>query len=167
VEERYPTAYNLGSGCNPWPGWINVDSADDADLKADVRALPVESDSADAVAAIHILEHLYEWEALPTVLEWKRILKPGGKMIIELPSMDKVCTYIAYCVARKEQMYGFMTQWAWYGDPKHKSAEMSHKWGWFQKSLHALLREAGMREIQFMSPHYHFEIRDMRVECIK
>ncbi len=127
----------------------------------------MESDTADAVAAIHILEHLYEWEALPTVLEWKRILKPGGKMIIELPSMDKVCSYVHHCVENKEQMYAFMTQWAWYGDPKHQSAEMSHKWGWFRKSLQALLEQAGMREIQFMKPRYHFEIRDMRVECVK
>src|SRR5207244_238231 len=80
VEERYPTAYHLGCGSRHWPGWINADLNEDADLRCDIRSLPVESDAADAVAAIHVLEHFYAWEAVPLLTEWKRILKPGGRI---------------------------------------------------------------------------------------
>jgi hypothetical protein len=46
-----------------WDGWINVDlHSDISDIKCDLRKLEIASDSADAVAAIHVLEHFYEWE---------------------------------------------------------------------------------------------------------
>jgi predicted SAM-dependent methyltransferase len=63
VEERYETAYNLGCGQKKWDGWINVDlHSDIADIQCDLRKLELATDSADAVAAIHVLEHFYEWE---------------------------------------------------------------------------------------------------------
>lgn len=127
----------------------------------------VESDSADAVAAIHVIEHFYEWEALPLILEWKRILKPGGKMILELPCMDKVFSYIVEAVKRRDPLQAFMTLLPMYGDPKHLDPAMCHKWGWFEKLLVEMLRQAGMREVTMCTPRYHFPFRDMRVECVK
>jgi predicted SAM-dependent methyltransferase len=127
----------------------------------------IQTDSADAVAAIHVLEHFYEWEAFDVLTEWKRILKPGGKMILELPCMDKVFGYVVQCIQKNEAMQPFMTTLAMYGDPKHKSVEMTHKWGWFANSLKALLADVGMREIRIMEPSYHFKMRDIRFECVK
>ena len=167
VEESYPVAYNLGCGNKHWTGWINVDLGDDADLKSDLRTLPIKSDSADAVAAIHVLEHFYHWEVPDVLKEWKRILKPGGKLILELPSMDKVMGYIAQCIAKKEDMERFMTLHAMYGDPMHKDPAMCHKWGWFMRELYAVLDEAGFRDIRYVTPRYHFAFRDQRFEAIK
>ena len=168
VEDTYETAYNLGCGKKKWDGWINVDlHSDIADLKCDLRKLEIESDSADAVAAIHVLEHFYEWEVADLLTEWKRVLKPGGKMILELPCMDKVFAYVTNCVINKEPLQPFMTLLALYGDPKHKSIPMTHKWGWFQRPLQDMLESVGMTEIKFCEPNYHFPFRDMRVECLK
>ncbi len=129
--------------------------------------MEIASDSADAVAAIHVLEHFYEWEAFDLLTEWKRILKPGGKMILELPCMDKVFGYVTRCVQAKEPMQPFMTLMAMYGDPKHKDPAMCHKWGYFTKPLVSLLESVGMREIKVCNPRYHFPFRDMRLECVK
>lgn len=168
VEDTYKTAYNLGCGNKKWDGWINVDlHSDIADLKCDLRKLEIASDSADAVAAIHVLEHFYEWEVAEVLTEWKRVLKPGGKMILEMPCMDKVFAYVTNCVINKEPLQPFMTLMALYGDPKHKSIPMTHKWGWFQRPLHDMLESVGMTEIKFCEPNYHFPFRDMRVECLK
>lgn len=168
VEERYPTAYNLGSGRARWDGWINVDGTAEADIQADIRSLPmIPTDSADAVAAIHVLEHFYEWEAEPLLTEWKRILKPGGKMILELPSMDKVFRYIAWAVTTGADLQAFMSLHAMWGDPVYRSPAMCHKWGWFQKPLVALLEKIGMREIRLCDARYHFRFRDQRIECVK
>ena len=63
VEDSYETAYNLGCGSKKWDGWINVDlHSDISDIKCDLRKLELATNSADAVAAIHVLEHFYEWE---------------------------------------------------------------------------------------------------------
>jgi len=167
VEERYPTAYNLGCGGKLWDGWINVDVTDEADLKADLRKLPILSDSADAVAAIHVVEHFVFWEVEPMLLEWKRILKPNGKMIIELPCMDKVFGYVANCVNNHNDLMPFMTLHALWGDPGHKEDGMTHRWGWFQKPLVAMLEHVGMREVKVCEPRYHFRFRDMRIEAVK
>lgn len=151
-----------------WDGWVNVDlSAEGADIRCDLRKLTVTSDSADAVAAIHVLEHFYQWEAFGLLTEWKRILKPGGKMILELPCMDKVFGYVARCVELKEGMATFMTLHAIYGDPKYEDSMMCHKWGWFTNELKALLDQIGMREITVQTPRYHFPFRDMRLEAVK
>jgi predicted SAM-dependent methyltransferase len=168
VEDTYKTAYNLGCGNKKWDGWINVDlHSNISDIKCDLRKLEIASDSADAVAAIHVLEHFYEWEVADLLTEWKRVLKPGGKMILELPCMDKVFAYVTNCVHSKEPLQPFMTLMALYGDPKHKSIPMTHKWGWFQNPLRNMLESVGMTEIKFCEPNYHFPFRDMRVECLK
>ncbi len=162
-------AYNLGSGRCRWAGWINVDlKADVADLVSDVRRLPmIESDSADAVAAIHVLEHFYLWEADGILKEWRRILKPGGKLIIEVPCLDKIFAYVTRCVQLKAAMEPFMTLAAIYGDPSHEEPAMMHKWGYFTEHLIKLVENAGMREIHARLPKYHFAFRDMRIESIK
>jgi SAM-dependent methyltransferase len=168
VEDSYPTAYNLGCGNKKWDGWINVDlHSDIADIKCDLRKLEIASDSADAVAAIHVLEHFYEWEVFDVLTEWKRILKPNGKMILELPCMDKVFAYVHNCVVSKQPLQPFMTLLALYGDPKHKQPAMCHKWGWFQEPLRQMLESVGMERIEFCVPKYHFPFRDMRIECYK
>ncbi len=141
--------------------------SDVSDLKCDLRKLEIHSNSADAVAAIHVVEHFYHWEIFDLLSEWRRVLKPGGKMILELPCMDKVFGYVADCVNKKEPMFSFMTLLALYGDPKHKQESMCHRWGWFADPLLEVLRNVGMREIKVCEPRYHFICRDMRIECIK
>lgn len=168
VEDRYETAIHLGNGKCYWNGWLNVDLYSNvSDLQCDLRKLELPSNHADALAAIHVLEHFYEWEAEPLLSEWRRVLKPGGKMILELPCMDKVFGYAIKCAQGNELMQMFMTLFAMYGDPKHKSVAMTHKWGYFTKPLTELLARVGMREIQVVTARYHFPFRDMRVECVK
>jgi SAM-dependent methyltransferase len=167
VEARYSTAYNLGCGRKRWDGWINVDMTDEADMKSDLRHLPIETDSADAAAAIHVLEHFYEWEARGILTEWKRILRPGGKLILELPCLNKICDYIAWCRNNQMDMFDFMSMTALYGDPRHEDPAMCHKWGWFSQPLERLLKSLDFQSVQQAEPRYHFPFRDMRFECVK
>lgn len=169
VEESYPVAYNLGCGNKKWSNWINVDlHSDVADIKCDLKKLDaIESDSADAVAAIHVVEHFYRWEVHDLLTEWKRILKPSGKMILELPCMEKVFVYITNCVAKGDPLMEFMTTHALFGDPKYQEPAMCHRWGWFAQELVKVLEEVGMREVKVCKARYHFPFRDMRIECVK
>lgn len=114
-----------------------------------------------------MLEHFYYWEVADILTEWKRILKPGGKMILELPCMDKVLGYAVRCVQDKQPLMPFMTIHALYGDPKHKHEAMCHKWGWFTKPLIEMVESIGMRDVHVVPARYHFPFRDMRIEAIK
>ncbi len=122
---------------------------------------------ADAIAAIHVLEHFYEFEAFSILTEWKRILKPGGKLILELPCLDKIFSYMLYCVNHKESFQRFMTLDAFYGAPTPDALGMAHKFGWFTDPLKQTLAHVGFRDITVMDARYHFPFRDFRIECIK
>lgn len=94
------TTLNLGAGTRAVPeefvvgDVISVDLSGKADLTADVRSLPLPDRHADVVYASHLLEHFDEHE-LPQVLwEWKRVLKPGGRLVIEVPDIQQVAQEI-------------------------------------------------------------------------
>lgn len=159
----------LGCGHKPWPGWINVDgdrAGDCADVVADLRALPFETGTVDTAVAIHVLEHFYEWEAVDVLKEWRRVLKPGGQLIVELPCMDKVFGYLARCAAKRQPIYAQMSWWALWGDPRYKSVEMTHKWGYSQEMLATVLTQAGFAPVSIGNPRYHLKQRDMRALAI-
>ncbi|TDC81684.1 methyltransferase domain-containing protein, partial [Micromonospora sp. KC606] len=72
-QKQYPS--NLGLDIYPAPGVNAV-----ADLS---RALPLATDSVDALFAVHILEHLIDF--LPLVDECHRVLRPGGVLHVMSP----------------------------------------------------------------------------------
>lgn len=161
VEPGHPgLSLNVGAGRCVWPGWIN-------DAKSDFRHLPYGDRTLDRIAGIHVLEHVYEWEAAPMLTEWKRTLKPGGMLILELPCMDKVIHYMTLALQKGEPLAGFMSWWALWGDPKHHDPSMCHKWGYTKQMVTDLLRSVGFEAITLKEPQYHFPIRDMRIEAYK
>jgi SAM-dependent methyltransferase len=91
------TLYDLGSGESPYKmfflkyaeKYIGVDWADSihetrADIIADLnKSLPIESNVADTVVSISVLEHLCEPQTM--LNESFRILKSGGHLILQVP----------------------------------------------------------------------------------
>jgi len=55
-------------------------------VKALGHNLPLRNDQADAILCAHVLEHIPDRYVGLTLQEFKRVLKPSGKMIIMLPS---------------------------------------------------------------------------------
>ena len=66
---------------------ITVDLVEPADVVCDIRKLPFEDDSVDGVYASHVLEHFYSHEIDDVLSEWKRVIKPGGKIILAVPDI--------------------------------------------------------------------------------
>lgn len=166
MEASYGVGLNLGCGKVKWDGWINVDF-ENADICTDLRTLPFDDNYADAIAAIHVLEHFYVWDVPKLLQEWKRVLKDDGKLILELPCMDKVIKYMMDCVVNDEPMLEGFTWFAFWGDPRHESIEMTHKWGYSISSIIDLLENNGFKNVRIEKPNYHFPQRDMRVTCTK
>jgi predicted SAM-dependent methyltransferase len=135
--------------------------------RGDVRKLTYADNSVDAVAAIHIIEHFYLWEVTDILQEWKRVLKPGGKLILELPCMDKVFWYIAKCIEQNVPMKERFSAWALWGDPYTMDEGMMHRWGYFIRDMSKLLTSAGFKHVTHMEPRYHQPLRDMRFEATK
>lgn len=80
----------LNLGCSdahlPAP-WVNVDIAPPADLIRDLRKLWMWPDSSvDEIRAHDLIEHLPD--KIQTMNEAWRVLKPGGRFDIEVPTTD-------------------------------------------------------------------------------
>lgn len=135
--------------------------------QGDIRRLSFADNFADAIAAIHVIEHFYEWEVLPMLQSWLRMLKPGGKLILELPCMDKVLSYLVHRLKKNQPISPAMSWFVFWGDPKYQNPLMMHKWGYTQAMLESVVRDAGFSDIQFCEPRYHFPMRDMRLEAVK
>ncbi len=116
--------------------------------------------------AIHVIEHFYSWEVLSILKEWLRVLKPGGKLVLELPCMDKIVKLISDAY----RIDGTVPRLLWdalWGEQKDKLVPMCHKYGYTEKMMMNLMGDAGFNDVISTRPRYHFEVRDMRIEGIK
>jgi ubiquinone/menaquinone biosynthesis C-methylase UbiE len=129
--------------------------------------LELPSNHADIAAAIHVIEHFYAWEAPEVLAEWLRVIKPGGKLILELPCMDKVLAHIYTCVKKSVPISKTMGWFVFWGDPKHRDPLMVHKWGYSRESIVETLQSVGFRDVAIEEPRYHFQMRDMRIVGFK
>jgi predicted SAM-dependent methyltransferase len=122
-------------------GWTNCDiqvspkAPRPPEILCDVKSIPLEDECADVVMALHLLEHFYQWEAPAVVQEWRRLLKPGGKLILELPNLEAACRNLLK--GMKDQM----SMWPLYGDPGHKDPYMCHRWGYTPKTVVKFLKQ--------------------------
>lgn len=93
----YTRGRGLDIGCGLrkcWPHMIGVDSGHHfgkaaADIQGEADDLSLFADaSVDFVFSSHLLEHFLE-EKVPAVLgEWARVLKPGGHLVLYVPSAN-------------------------------------------------------------------------------
>ena len=156
---------NLGCGKKHWEGYVNVDlPGRGGELACDIRKLPYGEQEIGEVHAIHVLEHFRREEVPALLKEWHRVLQPDGKLVLELPSRDKVFFWIRQMPEPPEQM----TLWAMYGDPTTIEGEPDmHKWLWGEQELKTAVAVAGFRDVQAVEPKFHVKRRDMRIEARK
>jgi predicted SAM-dependent methyltransferase len=118
---------NLGCGSHAAPGWVNCDiaAAPAVELRSDLRrGLPLRSESADCIAAIHLLQDLSWTEIAPALAELHRVLRPGGVLRLAVPDLDRAID--AYLAGNRDYFYvpdsdarsagaKLITQITWYG----------------------------------------------------
>lgn len=168
-----PRKLNLGCGDKHLPGYVNVDlvineGAKKPDVICDIKALTVfESNSADEILSVHVVEHFWRWEVLDVLKEWVRVLKPGGSMVLECPNLIAACELflknpeLATTHGTPEHE---RTMWVFYGDPGWRDPYMVHRWGYTPKSLAELMRQAGLVNIRQEPAQFKKrEPRDMRL----
>lgn len=167
---------NLGCGDKILPGYVNVDvvasrAGKQPDVICDLRDLqPFASDSVDEVLAVHVVEHFWRWEVEDVLREWVRVLKPGGRMVLECPNLQSACeAFLANPDAGSQSTQaGQRTMWVFYGDPQWKDPLMVHRWGYTPKSLASLMQSVGLVGAKQEPAVYKLrEPRDMRVVAYK
>ncbi|NQU87283.1 MAG: methyltransferase domain-containing protein [Mariniphaga sp.] len=152
---------HLSCGNRRIDDYINIDlrKTGVTDLVCDIRKLPYSSNSTELIEAYHVIEHLPRHDLPKTIKEWRRLLIPSGRLIIECPDFDEdVKEYLKGNQKRLDNVFGLQR---FNGD--------THLFGHNSKRLKTLLEEVGFINIINKEPQdYHSKGKPcLRVECIK
>jgi predicted SAM-dependent methyltransferase len=162
---------NLGCGKKLWPGFINVDfpgnwSGVKPDVECDITQLTFPDDYADEVHAIHVIEHINRDKSLDALKEWRRVLKPGGKIAIECPCLDKIRIHLNNKGSNPEHWFR-LTMVGLYGEYWTGDINMLHRWCYSAGELQAIMSKAGFQGPTLYHPQFHQPHRDMRIVARK
>lgn len=163
---------NIGCGGRRIDGYTGVDAVQRpaADIVAKADAIPLPDSSCDEIMAIHLVEHVHPWEVPGLLQEWHRLLKPGGRLVLELPDLIKCCKNIIDGKMVGGKHPDQLGLWGLYGDDREKDPFMSHKWGHTFKTLAPTVKAAGFIKIEERPTEWHpagREHRDFRLEAVK
>lgn len=167
---------NIGCGKQTWNDFVCTDAvqhpkatrpldlvyafefADDGRLK---HPIDLPDDCASELHSYHFIEHVFRWEADSVIREFRRLLLPGGTLILELPDIEKAARNLLN--GDTDQM----CMWPLYGDPGTKDPYMCHKWGYTPKTIKQLLTGNGFNKVRILPPKTHGKRgnRDMRIEA--
>lgn len=145
-------------------GWLNSDlyplSVSSISLDA-TKTFPIPDASFDYVFSEHQLEHIAYNQAVAMLRECRRILRPGGKIRLALPSLDRMIEL--FQPARTDLQDKFIrhsTNFTWPAvqDPGPcfaiNSAFMNwgHRFLYDQETLRKTLEATGFAQVQFFTP---------------
>jgi SAM-dependent methyltransferase len=146
----YPLKLNLGSGDELYlEGFINIDlhTKNKVDLRADVKDLSMfEDNSVDEIFNSHLIEHFDFYDGLKAMKEWYRVLKPGGKLIVECPDLLGVCKLLLEIPVEEHPKYYaqlFGCPWV----PGH-----AHLFGYSKPQLRWTFETIGFKNLQELRP---------------
>ncbi len=81
-----PLRLNIGAGPTVIEGFVPIDRR----FGSEAFPLKYADESVEEIRASHILEH-FDFRQVPKALEeWRRVLKPGGRLRISVPDFDKI-----------------------------------------------------------------------------
>jgi len=150
---------NLGCGTDLKQGYDNIDIRDlPGVIKADVRNLPYEENSVDEISAIDVYEHVSFKESQALLNHWVSLLKPGGLLVIQAPSIEVLSRniLISNSIEDIETSIAFI-----FGNQDYK--ENSHFTTCHPELMEHYLRNAGITgEINIQTEHTNLVIKSRK-----
>lgn len=162
---------NLGSGGIDYPGFLSVDLYDKrSNIPMDITKLDFDNNSVSEIMASHVFEHLNPYHSINILQEWLRVLKPGGKLSMEMPDIERLCksflteTNYYTKMGILNAVYGSVNTTS-EGGPDNITSP--HLFGWWPESLQNHLEAAGYVDISFPPEQWPHPCDNLRVEAYK
>ncbi len=141
---------------------------------ANIVSLPMFPDGfADEIRLEAVLEHLFQHERGAALQEWRRLLRPGGKLVIRyVPDFDYISrAYVERLPGLTRPVFDLHEVYRYtHGDPAPWNApEQLHKDLFTRASLEADLTHAGFTSIAIANVAFRDEKHslNLNVEAIK
>lgn len=135
----------IGGGKNPlYPKYAQVDLRKLPGIKYqnDARVLPFASDSLNNVCACYMLQCLPKQEVERALREWFRILKPGKKLEIHIPDLNKIMRTFIGAQAQDEKLLEEI-----YGKQEHELDY--YQYGWTFQTIDILLSKINFVRVSY------------------
>ena len=112
----------------------------------DARLLPFPSNSLSKICACYVLQCLSQQEALRALKEWYRCLRPGGKLEIYVPDLDKIIRLYISTIDENllQEIYG-----------KQEHELDYYQTGWTFQTLERLLSKVNFVRLGKLKPPEH------------
>lgn len=109
------------------------------DLKQDITSLPnIQTGSVSQILMVNVAEHIQRYKFKEALLEWRRVLKPGGELIIDQLDIKEACKMVLKAKTREELEWALHIIYCYQRDESD-----SHRWGYSPEYLRDILEEAG------------------------
>ncbi len=157
---------NVGCGNDSGPEFTNVDVLTFPNIHYvhDIMDLSMfSSKSVDLLYASHVVEHIPREKLQQTLLEWKRVLKPGGTFRFSVPDFDKLIAIYqgngSIVDVVRDQVLG------------QKPPYDNHYTLWNEAYARTFLGDLGFVDIRLWSPdtvdHHNFSDRSSRAISVQ
>jgi len=176
---------HLGCGAKYFKGYINVDGYDyegqdtsrtdsKYDIKAYLQELPFKNNSIEEILLVHVIEHFCRWKTIDLIKDFKRILKIGGRLIVEMPDLEQVAKLYV-----KHGRHGWrqiktplgklsMAATQFYGNQWDSLEYETHRYLWEKQEFADELIKIGFKiEELHNQTKFHVPERDLRCIAIK
>jgi predicted SAM-dependent methyltransferase len=140
---EFPPKLNLGCGFNRLPNYLNVDlqAVHEPDLECDVcRLLPLPSGAYEEILAQDILEHIPRAKCENALLEWNRVLKIGGILVIRVPNILAIASLLQHPNYQRKEQQSSLLQLIFGTQHYHGDTHLN---GFTPLSIEQILMEAG------------------------
>jgi len=146
-------------GVQPHPDWkiLDIEARPNVDFVCDASDLSQFPDNSIAkIYASHVLEHFYHTlndELLNVLKEWRRVLKPGGQLLVSVPDLKTLCWL--YLDPNLTESNRILIMRIMYGG--HSNQYDVHKVGLDIDSLGAFATKAGFSDLKRVEKFDIFE----------
>lgn len=170
-EPAGPLRLEVGSGNNPCPGFQHADvdaRMPDLQYVCELDAIPVPPCTFAEVRSVHSIEHVSMGRARRALLEWHRILVPGGRVYIDTPNIGRNAMLYAnggwlsdfatltteqraFCSHDGKPSRGLWLNFKVFSDDDAVTAWNLHRWNADPELLVDLLHEAGFKDFRVIA----------------
>jgi SAM-dependent methyltransferase len=161
---RFPSSalrLHIGCGQNHMEGFLNIDCNHSraTDYVCDAGKLPCPNGSVERIETYHVIEHIPRPVVHQVLSEWCRVLKTGGRLVIECPDFDNDVR--EYLEGNTERLFSIFGRQRFHGD--------AHLWGYTATSLKELVESVGLTNCEIKpAQDYHAQKEPcLRLECLK
>lgn len=159
---------HLGCGADYRDGYINVDAWPSVRADRHVPVFPL-TDIADGsvleILAIHVIESFYQWQVPAVLADWARVLKNGGRLILEGTDLDSTME-MAQSKDPQRRQWGL---WGLYGrqDMPEPNVATLHHYVWRSVELVDEMMKVGFYGGVITRATTHVPERDFRIEVTR